>query len=171
MLFLYVVGRYVKLYADQVLCSRKKLISLFLICQMFILFFNLSLEHLFNKPICYIFAMDCSPLICISAICIFYLTKSYTFSSHGINRIASCILSVYLLDGLRSSVNKFVEIGNYTGDNTYFLFVTCLVAITFFVAIIIEEIRRIIFGKTERHILDKLSQQISRYLKLLYRGG
>lgn len=170
MLLLYVVGRYIKLYADKGQWSRKKFIGLFFTCQFFILFFNLTLEHLFNKPLCYIFAMDCSPLILISAICIFYLTKSYTFSSHGINRIASCILSVYLLDGLRLAVNKFVEVENSTGDYTYFLWVTCLVAITFFVAIVIEEMRRMFFGKIERHILDKLSKPISKCLNLLCRN-
>ena len=164
MLFIYAVGRYIKLYADKIQLSRKKFICMFLICQLLILFFNIILEHLFNKPLCYIFAMDCSPLILISAICIFYLTKSYTFSSHGLNRIASCILSVYLLDGLRLTVNKFVEVENNTGEPTYFLWVTCLVSITFFVAVVIEEIRRLFFGKAEQHILDKLSQLISKCL-------
>lgn len=164
MLFLYIVGRYIKLHADNNQWSRKKLICLFFTCQFLILLCNISIEHLFSKPLCYIFAMDCSPLILISAICIFYLIKSYTFRSHGINRIASCILSVYLLDGLRLTINKFIEIENNTGEPTYFLWVTCLVSITFFVAVVIEEIRRLFFGKAEQHILDKLSQLISKWL-------
>jgi len=77
--FVYLVGRYIKMYQD-VLFKRATLIFVFIGSTIVINLFNNIASYFLNKSVS-IYSMDCSPLILVSSVSIFYLFKSLNFKS------------------------------------------------------------------------------------------
>ena len=104
MLYVYIVGRYIRFYGDKNVSKKFSLVTFFLsafvLCSL-----NILVGYLFNKK-CLIYSMDCSPFILLSSIAIFILFKSIIFYSKSINYIASSVLAVYLLGGIRFFIDK-----------------------------------------------------------------
>lgn len=102
-----------------------------------------------------IYAMDCSPFILISAISVFYLFKSFTIQSPFINYIASSILAVYLLDGIRIPIDKhLVQLSQFANSPMLALYITVVVLLTFTLAILIDKARGWLFTRLENKLIN-----------------
>ena len=157
-MFVYFIGRYIRNHANNVKLRRHHFCMFLMLLQFIILLCNITLEKIFHKP-CNVFAMDCSPLILASSVCIFYLFKSISLYSSLTNYIASGVLAVYLLDGLRGFVNNYINIQRFSGESSFLLWLSILVILTFCLSLAIEMIRRVIFGKIEQQILTGISKK------------
>lgn len=157
------MGRFLRLHMNIDVVRSKSLFSFF-VFQALILVGNISMEHLMHKP-CKVLALDCSPLILGSAVCAFYYFKSLHFHSQIINRISVSILAVYLLDGMRILVNKWILIHLHANDVFLFVYLLALVSATFCIAIIIDHIRILLLGKLESKTIDIISDGLIKAKK------
>lgn len=147
------IGRYLHKYHD-VNIKHKKTLGMFLLMTSIILILNLSISAIMNKRIS-IYAMDCSPFILISGISVFYLFKSFTFQSRFINYVSSSILAVYLLDGLRISIdNHFIQLIQYANSTILPIYVLIVVLLTFTLAILIDKARKLLFARWEDKLIN-----------------
>lgn len=152
LIFIYMVGRYLR-QCYNIRISRKKTLGVFLLMTSIILILNLSISAVLNRRLS-IYAMDCSPFILISAISVFYLLKSFTFQSRFINYIASSILAVYLLDGMRIPIDKYlIHLTQYANNPMLALYIVAVVLLTFTTAIFIDKAReRMLTGLEDKLI-------------------
>lgn len=155
------VGRYIRKYYD-ISINRKKTLGVFLLMTSIILILNLSISAVLNRRLS-IFAMDCSPFILISAISVFYLFKSFTFQSRFVNYIASSILAVYLLGGIRIPIDKhLIQLTQYANSQMLALNIIAVVLLTFITAILIDKAR----GWMLTGLEDKLINLIIKHYEL-----
>ena len=127
---------------------------MFLLMTCIILILNLSISAVMNRTLS-IYAMDCSPFILISAISVFYLFKSFTFQSPFINYIASSILAVYLLDGIRMPIDKhLIQLSQFANSPMLALYIIAVVLLTFTLAILIDKARGWMFIRLENKLIN-----------------
>ena len=160
MIFLYMVGRFLRLHAD-INIKRSKILLAFCLFQTLILVGNIGMEHLLHKP-CRVLALDCSPFILGSAICVFYMFKTFCLYSKTINNISSSVLAVFLLDGLRQWMNNYIHIEKYATSYGLAIALLALVFLTFVFSVIIDKVRILLLGKVENRLLDYSSNKILR---------
>ena len=155
MIFLYLLGRYIKLYHDKVSFLPKRNFLWYTLVTMTIFSLNVSASFLFHKPIG-TYAMDCSTLILVASVLLFYLFKSLTFQSQIVNYVSSSVIAVYLLDGIRIFLNN--ELFHIAQFSTSYWLPAIIVAeafCLFIIAIFIDKIRILILGRVENKILEK----------------
>lgn len=158
MIFVYLVGRYLKLYGEKYMSSfsNRTLITTYTILNMIIIAINFTLGSLFNQT-CLIYAMDCSPLILMASITIFYYFKNISLQSKFINYLASSVLAVYLLDGIRFPIDRhIIHLNQYSHSSIYILVLFVEVILTFILAIAIDKIRILLFGKIEYYLINNI---------------
>lgn len=154
-MFIYLIGRYLKINKD-VLFQQKWTFLIFVISTFFINVFNNTASYILNKSVG-IYAMDCSPLILISSISVFYFFKSMKLKSEIINYISSSIIAVYLLDESRIFLDYYTfKINNYSNSTYLFLVVLTEVILFFIVAIVLDKIRLLLFNKLETNVIERL---------------
>jgi len=156
-IYVYLIGRYIRLHND-VDYNPRFTLGLFLLISLLIVLLNLLVGYIFKKP-CSIYSMDCSPLILMSALSVFYLFKSLSFSSSLVNYISSSVLAVYLLDGMRLAVNSHIISWSDKGEEwDCGLYLIMGVFITFLIAIAIDKVRILIFGFIEKRLINIILQ-------------
>lgn len=154
-MFIYLIGRYIKLNKD-VLFRKKITLGVFLGATILINILNNTASYVFHKSI-NIYAMDCSPLILISSISVFYFFKSVKLQSKIINYISSSVLAVYLLDGARVFIDYyFFKINTYSKSNCFFAVLLIEVFFFFVIAITIDKLRSLILLKIEMFTIERL---------------
>lgn len=166
MLYVYMIGRYIRLYGDKCI-SRNSSLVIFLLSSLILCLLNIIVGSLFNKK-CMIYSLDCSPFILLSSIAIFFFFKSMNFYSKTINYIASSVLAVYLLGGIRFFIDKyFVCLDQYLIDNILVFMLLLEVFLTFIAAIFIDKLRVLFLGKFEKIIINGILNIMLKYKSLL----
>jgi len=153
-LFVYMTGRYVRMHHD-VDYSRVKTFGVFLLCSLSIIFLNSMIHHILHRPD-KIFAMDNSPFILLSSLSIFYFFKSLSFSNQIVNWVASSVLAVFLLDGIRTYVDKFIAVASYSTDCMLIYYISLEVSSVFLFALLVDKLRILFFGKIEDVVISKI---------------
>ena len=152
MLYVYMIGRYIRLYGDKCI-SRNNSLVIFLLSSLILCLLNIIVGSLFDKK-CLIYSLDCSPFILVSSVGIFFFFKSMNFYSKLINYLASSVLAVFLLDGIRIFFDKhLINLIQYSEDNLFVCVLLFEVILTFLVAIFIDKLRVFLLGKLETKII------------------
>ncbi len=142
--------------------KRWKTTSIFLVMTVTICLLNIMLSNILGKQ-SYIFSLDCSPLILISAISVFYLFKSFTFQKKWINYISSSVLAVYLLDGIRIAISEHITHLEQYSSNPYLIICLCAtISITFICSITIDKLRIAILGPAETKLIQIIQTQCKK---------
>lgn len=137
-IYLYITGRYICKYKD-IFINRYKLGGAILGITMGIAFIDFAVSSIIGKRM-YNLAYDCSPLIYILSIFIFYFFKSFSYSNTSINVIAKSVLSIYLLNHIYEYLDKtFIHL-SVMGQNSLFGIVMLQeVLIVMFVALLVDK--------------------------------
>ena len=160
-LFVYMTGRYVRMHHD-VDYSRVITFGVFLLCSLSIIFLNSMIHQILHRPD-NIFAMDNSPFVLLSSLSIFYFFKSLSFSNQIVNWVASSVLTVFLLDGIRAYVDRFINVQAYGTHNMLILYIVLEVLVVFIVALIVDKLRIYLFGKMEDRLISRIVSIINKF--------
>lgn len=177
MFLMYLIGRYIRTY-DVVLTFKGRNINL-ISCKMsklaLIALFVLLVEFCMNMivssfgngvGVSALFARDCSIFIVSLAILIFLLFSRIHFSSSFVNKIASHVLGVYLIERtVRTILGRFFDI-NVFADCWYLfavIFVYAIVVIA--ISMMIDWIYKMTIGKLADVAIDKISVRIGRRIE------
>lgn len=109
------------------------------------------------------FRFDCSPLILMSSICVFYLFKSWNFKSRVIDWFSSSVFAFYLLSNIFYFINdKAFHLEAYAKDNVFPIVLLGLVISSFVFSIVIDKT----FGVALNRILSWAEDRIERRIDL-----
>lgn len=100
--------------------------------------------------------MDNSPFILLSSLSIFYFFKSLSFSNQIVNWVASSVLAVFLLDGIRTYVDKFIDVASYSTDCMLIFYISLEASSVFLFALLVDKLRILLFGKMEDVVILKI---------------
>ena len=152
--FSYLIGRYIRLYADGFL-NRRQALVVFAGCTLLILALNIGGSMVMGKRIIN-FHLDCSPLIIASSVAIFYFFKSYCFHSLFINSVARSVFAICVMNSIYQFFDReYVSLATHSAEPSfllYFLFLTvvtwgsCVIAHFFVMAL-----KSICFWLVNRH--------------------
>ena len=154
-IFLYILGRYIRLHHNTSY-NRYLLFGTHFLCTITIIVLNLFGTWLLNAH-CGIFKDDCSPLILISALSIFFLFKSWTLHSKMINNIASSVLAVYVLSNIYIFLDReFIHLSRFSADNRFFIYTMYLVGVSVVFSFLIDKT----IGTIIKKLLDKIGNML-----------
>lgn len=154
-------GRYLRKYYD-INVKRWKAGAVFIVMTIVICTLNTLLSYIMHRQL-YVYSLDCSPFILVSAISVFYLFKSFVFQKRWVNYIASSILAVYLLDGLRGVADRrIVHLERYADSGILPAAVLAVMLLTFCCAIAIDKMRIALFGTAEAKLIKTILKGYSK---------
>lgn len=148
LVMIYLIGRYLALYCNKSYrCGR---LCLGMAASTLCVFVADSALTLNQGVIYSTFSRDCSIFIIFTAVMILLLFREIHFSSRIINRAASNVLAVYVLDQvIRTIFNRYFDLNAYA-NSWYLFFVVCgYVLVVMFIAILLNEIRKLTIGRLE----------------------
>lgn len=145
----YLMGRYLSLYYRQTPQKSGRLVLSVVLSTLVI--FCLDGALTFRQGVIYTtFARDCSLFIIFSAVLILLLFANMRFTSRIVNRAASNVLAVYVLDGvLRTFLNRYIDLNSYAVKPYLIFIVFGYVALVVIAALLINEVRRFTIGRIE----------------------
>lgn len=144
--FLYLVGRYIRLYHDRDYSSYRTL-AVFLACTLLIFALNVSASLFTGKKIIN-FSLDCSPLILVSSISLFFFFKSHVFHSSFINKAAGSVLAIYVMNGSYLFFDReLIHLTTYSGSCAFGLWLMLLSVITFGFGLLVDQLLHLILKR------------------------
>lgn len=154
-MFLYLIGRYIKLHHD-VNYKSWKLIMTHISATLIIFCLNV-LSRLVLEKENMVYSYDCSPFILISALSVFYYFKHFVYSCRVINYIASSVLAFYLLNNIYLFFDKYVHLTSYSNSSNFIIYTFELLFFVWLSSIVID--------KTVGQILSKVVIYITQRMK------
>lgn len=160
----YVIGRYLGKYGKE---SRINLgTAKCLLCLILLLAVNMCLNsamYRFTGSTANYYARDNSIFTVLEAVLLFQLFLGWSFKSCFVNAVAANVVAVYVLEPVLSHVLRhFVDYTVLADKNWYVFVVLAAVAATFVVGVIVEAIRKIVFGKLEGFVVDQIIESIGK---------
>ena len=150
-LFLYILGRYLRLHND-INYNRWGLLGGHIICTLLLVGLNVLVRNVLNMRFV-AFRFDCSPLILISSLCVFYLFKSWNYHSRIINWLASSVFGFYLLSNIYYVINeRYIHLETFSQDTRFVLFLIVLVLAAFVFSLVVDKT----FGSLMKWIFVKI---------------
>ena len=138
MLFLYIVGRYVKLQNDR-LYNKYYLLGGYLGSTIVAFVLNLLASNYLNRHFV-IFTFDCSPLTLFSSLCVFYIFKSWDFQSKVVNWFSASVFAFYLLSDIYYFFDsKYIHLSSFSADNSFVLYMMLLVFFAWLFSMIVDK--------------------------------
>lgn len=165
-LYLYAIGRYLRLHADVYPSARHCLLG-FGVSTLIIFIGNLSLSLLRHKTLLPL-SIDASPFILFSALCVFHWAKSWTLQSAFVNWIATSVVAVYLLDQLRYILDIHLFHLNASGQHPLFpLLLLSEVTLVFVIGISLDKARAMLTSRWEERLFAYLANRLTNLLNRL----
>jgi surface polysaccharide O-acyltransferase-like enzyme len=162
-IYIYMIGRYIRLYGPDHVSPKKSVLGIALmVLIMFVLELSVSM---YTHRQFHVLSRDCSFFILIEAVLFFYLFKSFRVQSKCINYLASSVLAVFLLDGIRFWLNRYVQLSSYANDNMFIVMLLLLVFGTFTFNILLDKIRILLFGHVEYQLINLMMRCFARIKK------
>ena len=150
-LFIYIVGRYIRLHADNKVKTGTSLFLFLLMTSIITVGDLLTIsegKHLSN---------DNSPFILISALSVFFLFSHCKYRVSWINFVAGSALSLYLLEGLRLPLSHYIfHIDTLGKSSSLIVAMLELIGLYIAIALIIDIPRRLFLVKYENKAINKL---------------
>lgn len=150
-IFVYFIGRYIRLHADVVFGGkdRKRLVGgeilMFAITLVFIL-----VGSYFTHQRFFVYSCDCSVLILAQSVLLFYLAKSYVFYDNIVNRVATSVFAMYVLNYAYTYVDReYVRVCEMANQWYYILAVAGESLLLMVAAFLIDQV----IGRTIKNCL------------------
>lgn len=166
-IFLYIIGRYLRLHADVHPTHRTSLFLGFVASSLVILVGNVVLSFLFHKTTNRL-SIDCSPFILSSALCLFHWTKTWQLRSTFINGLASSVLAIYLLDGLGYFFDRHLfHLSTFRESTIFPVILLSEVLCVLLMAVCLDKMRAALLTSWETRVFTKINAWGSRLLDKL----
>ena len=166
MILAYVVGRYIGIYHKGAKISVGKLMGVF-VGTVIVNFLLNDASYLVSGNVSNYYARDNSILTMVQAVSLFLIFMQMNFSKKWINILATNVVAVYVLEDtikiLLHTMYPFSYI--HSQANYYVLVVFCVMVIVYVVGCLLEALRKLIFGKAEDFIIDKIGNKVLKWKK------
>ena len=167
-IWLYILGRYIRLYRNEPV-SRKK--SLILFAALWILNTFSIMHPITIGPLIHSLCRDDSVTNIAIAVILLYLFKDMNFSSKGINKITKYMFSVFAMENTLSVVmSKYIKQGILCANNFFlgiFLLIGCVLFI-YVICLLVGIITELLLGKIQNRAINGLMSVLSNTKRVLF---
>lgn len=168
-IWLYILGRYIRLYRNEPV-NRKK--SLMLLAALWILNAFSIMHPISIGPVIHSLCRDDSVTMIAIAVILLYLFKDMNFSSKCVNKITKYMFSVFAMENTLSVVmSKYIRQGGLCANN--FLVGVCLligcVLLIFGICLLAGITVEFLLGKIQNRAIDALVSLISNIKQALFK--
>lgn len=168
MIIMYLVGRYIAIYEQEITLKKERLLILFVL-NVIVTFLLNFITSIIKGEVTTPWARDCSIFIVVSAILLFLFFKQFHFYNKFINCIASDILQVYIFSScIQFLIGKKLNLDLYKGNWYLFLVIVIYVLMIITICVLIEEVRKFIFGKLEKVFVQVIEEKLNVIYKKIY---
>lgn len=163
MVLLYLIGRYLRLYHEHTVFAGKKLIGTFLIVTLANFALN-GLLYVATGTVQNRFARDNSLFIIAEAVCIFLLFRGWHFGSHAVNMAAGAVPAMFMMEWtLRGVITEYLfDYLAWRESNWHELILLGTSLLLMAMGLVIEMLRRLVFGKLENVVVPFLYERLAR---------
>ena len=167
---IYLLGRYLARYHTGH-CSKKRLL-LGITGSTALIFCADGALTLHQGVIYSTFSRDCSIFIIFTAVLLLLLFREFSLQSRIINRAATNVLAIYVLDQvIRSLLGRYLDLNAFSGQ-WYLFFVVCgYVLLVMLLAAVCNELRKLTIGRIEPSLTDIIAAFLQACGALLVRMG
>lgn len=155
MTLLYLIGRYIRLYQDKKVYSRKKLITAYVVIMAVCIALNGAL-YVVSGTVQNRFSRDNTLFTIAASVCLFLLFKDLHFCSKVINRLATHVPAVFTMEWtLRGVVTAYMfDYLAWRESNWHelILFGVCFLLLA--MGTVIDELRVLLLGRAEEKLAD-----------------
>ena len=118
------------------------------------------------------FSRDCSIFIIFTAVLLLLLFREFSLQSRIINRVATNVLAIYVLDQvIRSLLGRYLDLNAFSGQ-WYLFFVVCgYVLLVMLLAAVCNELRKLTIGRIEPWLAGIIAAFLQACGALLIRTG
>lgn len=145
---IYLLGRYLALYKPGPL-AKKNLLGGFFLC-ILVIFVCDSARTLRNGVLYNTFSRDCSVFIILASTLLLLYVRETRFTSRTVNRIASNVLAVTVLDSwLQRIFKQYVNPADYAKSPLLVPVILCFALLVVAAAVLLNELRSLTVGRIE----------------------
>lgn len=165
MVLAYIIGRYIGMHHKDEVVSQGR-IAVLLVSVVILNFVLNDGMYLVTGNQANYFARDNSLFTMIEAVLLLLLFMQYKYVSRLINALAANVLAVYVLeDTLKMHLQAVIPYIAYMEKGYYILIAAAVSLSVFVLAVLLEEIRKRIFGRIEDMIIDKAGNKVAKWIK------
>lgn len=174
LVMIYFLGRYIALYAAKSYKCKPLIVGITLLLGLiFVLDSGLTL---YKGVIYSTFSRDCSIFIIWASVLIVLLFREMKFVSPAVNRIASNVLPVYVLDEmLRFILSKWIKLDKFATEWYLILVIFFYALVVVALAMGINELRKATIGRLEPWISELINKVLQKmktgFMILLQKAG
>lgn len=155
-IMVYLLGRYLALYHREPHSTRPLILGL--VCSIAVVFLLDGGRSFASNLIYTTFARDCSIFIIFASVLLLLIFRNLSFQSLPINRAASNVLAIYVLDSfLRTFFQRYFDLNAYVGTWFFIFIVFAYVAVVMLLAILLNELRKCTIGRIEPMVSNMIA--------------
>ena len=157
MTLLYLIGRYIRMYKDQAAYNRTKLLGIYTAVTAVCIALNGAL-YVVTGTVQNRFARDNTLFTIIEAVCIFLIFKEIHFQSRFINRVASHVPAVFIMEWtLRGIITNYMfDYLAWRESSWHELILLGTAVLLVVLGTLIDEVRVLLLGRLEERAAQKL---------------
>lgn len=158
---IYLIGRYLSLYCNET-HQRSRLLLGIVLSSLCVFAADCVLS--FRQGVIYTtFSRDCSVFIIFTAVLLLLLFREMHFTSKLVNRAASNVLAMYVLDQvIRTILNRYIDLNAYATSWYLIFIVFAYVLVVMLLAMAINEIRQVTIGRLEPWVCGIIASVLAK---------
>lgn len=169
----YMIGRYLGKYGKETRIPKQSGKCGLYLVMLFLVNFGLNAAmYRFTGSTANYYARDNSLFTIAEAVLLFRIFENLHFASKAVNGAAANVVAVYVLEPVISHVLRhFLDYTVYADGFWYAFLVLLVVCVTFVTGMLMEAARKLLFGRLEGSLVDKMvdfvSVRVEKWKKLL----
>ena len=161
MVLLYLIGRYLRLYHEDTVFAKKKLTGIFLAVALANFALN-GLLYVVTGTMQNRFARDNTLFIITEAVCVFLLFRGRHFENRAVNAVAGAVPAIFMMERIMRGIitEYFFDYLAWRETNWHEWILLGISLLLIAMGFVIEQLRRLVFGKVEDAVVPLLYERI-----------
>lgn len=168
MILIYFIGRYIRMYKDDVAYKKTEIFGIYIIITVCCIMLNAGI-YIVTGSVQNRFARDNSLFTIAEAVCIFMIFKSVHFKNNFINKLATHVPAVFIMEWtLRGVITHYMfDYLAWRENNWHEIILLAIAVLLFVIGTCVDTIRIKIFGTLEEKLVCILMKMFANIKKII----
>lgn len=168
MILIYFIGRYIRMYKDDVAYKKTEIFGIYIIITVCCIMLNAGI-YIVTGSVKNRFARDNSLFTIAEAVCIFMIFKSVHFKNNFINKLATHVPAVFIMEWtLRGVITHYIfDYLAWRENNWHEIILLAIAVLLFVIGTCVDTIRIKIFGTLEEKLVCILMKMFANIKKII----
>lgn len=156
----YLIGRYIRIYFENITFRKSRLAVIFCGVTFIVMALNLTMTFI-KGTYMGMYCRDNSIFMVITSVSFLLIFREIHISSRILNHLAANVVILYCIEGyVREVLNRFLDLSPYTGSLAFSGVIFLYALAVFVVCMLINELRRLILGRVDEFIAERIVRLI-----------